>query len=660
MAEPLALKDHSGESQVFFDRMAVGVAFLLVLTVLLVARMFYLQIVQHDLYQTLSDQNRIQVQSVPPIRGLVYDRNGELIADNVPSYRLTITKELVGDLDTTLAELSELIEISEDQISSFKRRLKRRQRPFESVPVVFKMTPEEIARVSVNRYLMPGVEVEAALVRHYPKGELMAHALGSVRRINESDARRLDPVAYSGTNHIGKIGIEKFYEPQLLGKVGYRRVETDARGRVMAILDQTPPEQGKNLTLFVDSKLQEAASDALGDRRGAVVAIDPKTGGVLALVSKPSYDPNLFVTGIDFETYGGLRDSIDVPLFNRAIQGQYEPGSTIKPFIGLIGLMTGQITPEFTIEDRGEFKLPNNSRLYRDWNWQVNNSGGHGIVNLQKAIYRSCNIFFYQLAVKLGIDRLHEHLDLFGFGRNVAIDLPEARDGLLPSREWKQGARGETWFPGDTVNIGIGQGDILVTPLQLAASVAMLANRGRAVMPRMIKTGVEIPEVPAKNKLQDIDLVPDHVWDLIHNSMEMVVHRNEGFGENGTAWAYIGRDIDYRMAGKSGTAQVVGIAQGEVYDEEILSERQRKHAWFVAFAPVEDPQIAIAVLVENGGGGSSVASPVAREVLDFYMSHNRPDRVVADLEKTGKHAKTVATKATEVAEVSRVAGASAL
>lgn len=634
MAEPLALKDLSGESQIFFDRMAVAVAFMLLLTASLVIRLFYLQIVQHDLYQTLSDQNRIQVQSIPPTRGLVYDRNGELIADNVPSYRLTLTAERIDNIDETLAQLDELIEISDDQISSFKRRLKRRQRPFESVPILFKMTPEEIARISVNRYRMPGVEVEAALVRHYPKGQLMAHALGSVRRINESDARRLDPVAYSGTNHIGKIGIEKYYESQLLGKVGYQRVETDARGRVMAVLDQTLPVPGKNLTLHVDSGLQQAASEALGDRRGTVVAIDPRTGGVLALVSKPSYDPNLFVTGIDFKSYAALRDSVDVPLFNRAVQGQYEPGSTLKPFIGLAGLMAGQTTPEFTIEDRGEFKLPNNSRLYRDWNWKVNNSGGHGTVNLQKAIYRSCNVYFYQLAVKLGIDRLHDHLGMFGFGRNVAVDLPEARNGLLPSREWKQAVRGEPWYPGDTVNIGIGQGDILVTPLQLASAVAMLANRGKAVIPRMIKEGVEVPETPASEQLQDMDLVPDHVWDLIHESMGMVVHRgNQGFGENGTAWAYIGRDVAYRMAGKSGTAQVVGIAQGEEYDKELLSERQRKHAWFVAFAPIDAPEIAIAVLVENGGGGSSIASPVARQILDYHLLHNNSARVVAGVAK---------------------------
>ena len=630
MAEPLALKDHRNESQIFFDRIAIGVGFLLFLTVLLVARLFYLQILQHDVYQTLSDQNRIQVQSIPPTRGLVFDRDGELIADNIPSYRLTITKERVEDLDQTIAELREILEISDDQVASFKRRLSRRQRPYESVPVLFRMTPEEIARVSVNRYRLSGVEVEAALVRHYPKGELMAHALGSVRRINERDARRLDPVAYSGTNHIGKIGIEKYYESALLGEVGYQRVETDARGRIMAVLDQTPPVPGKNITLHLDTSLQMAASDALGARRGTVVALDPKTGGVLALVSKPSYDPNLFVTGIDFATYASLRDSIDVPLFNRALQGQYEPGSTLKPFVGLVGLMTGATTADHTIEDKGEFRLPNNSRVYRGWNWTKDNPGGHGRVNLYKAIYRSSNVYFYQLAVNLGIDTLHENLSLFGFGHDYAIDLPEARSGLLPSRDWKQGARGQPWFPGDTVNIGIGQGDILVTPLQLATAVAILANRGKAVMPRMLKSGIEAPELTADKKLQDIDLVPDHVWASVHEAMGMVVHRgNQGFDENGTAWAYIGRDINYKMAGKSGTAQVVGIAQGEEYDEELLNERQRKHAWFVAFAPFEDPEIAVAVLVENGGGGSEIASPVARQVLDHYMETRSTDRVIA-------------------------------
>jgi len=637
MAEPLALKDHTGESRIFFDRVTLGFGFLILLTLFLVARLFYLQILRHDLFTTLSDRNRIQVQSLPPIRGLIYDRNGELIADNIPSYQLSLTKERVEGLDETLAKLDELIGLSDDEITTFKKRLSRRQRPFEAVPVLYRLTPEEMAKISVNSYALPGVEIEARLVRHYPNGELMAHAVGSVRRINEEDARSLDSVAYSGTDHLGKLGIEKFYERSLLGKVGYQRVETDARGRVMKVLDAVPPIPGKNLTLYVDIGLQRAASEALGNRRGAVVAIDPKTGGILALVSNPSYDPNLFVTGIDYQSYAELRDSRDVPLFNRALQGQYEPGSTIKPFIAFTGLVTGATTPEFTIyNDPGWFKLPNNSRLYRDWNWKKDGRGGHGDVNLQKAIYRSCNVYFFTLAAKLGIDKIHDNLKLFGFGTNTAIDLPEARSGLLPSREWKKAARGLPWYPGDTVNIGIGQGDMLVTPLQLATAIATLANRGKIVTPRMMKSGVELPVQTNEKQLFDIKNVPDNIWSLIIEAMGMVVHRgNQGYGENGTAWAYIGRGIGYRMAGKSGTAQVVGIPQGEEYDAEELTERQRKHAWFVGFAPIDKPEIALAVLVENGGGGSSVAAPIVRKILDYYLLESR-DKVAKRIEIPGQ------------------------
>jgi penicillin-binding protein 2 len=620
MVEPLALKDHSGESRIYFVRAALGFGVLIVLTLFLVARLFYLQIIQHDLFTTLSDKNRIQVQSLSPIRGLIYDTNGELIADNVPTFNLTITKERVVDLDQTLVKLASWLELTDEDISRFRKRQKRRQRPFESVPILFELSQSEIARASVNLYSLPGVQIEAKLVRHYPKGKLMAHAVGSVRRINENDARRLDPVAYSGTDHIGKIGIERFYEKDLLGKVGYQRVETNARGKVMKVLGSVLPVPGKDLILHLDSSLQQAASDALGDRRGAIVAIDPKTGGILALVSKPGYDPNLFVTGIDYESYAELRDSLDVPLFNRALQGQYEPGSTIKPLIALTGLVTGITNPDYTINDPGYFKLPRSKRLYRDWNWTKEGYGGHGLVNLQKAIYRSCNVYFYKLAVELGIDRIHKYLNLFGFGRNTALDLSEARKGLLPSRQWKETTRELPWYPGDTVNIGIGQGDMLVTPLQLATAITVIANRGQWVAPRMLKQGSELVHQNEAGTPEDIDLVPSHVWDLIIASMEMVVHRgNQGYGENGTAWAYIGRDIPYRMAGKSGTAQVVGIKQGEEYDEEELEERQRKHAWFVAFAPADDPEIAIAVLLENGGGGSSQASPVARAVIDSYL-----------------------------------------
>lgn len=635
MDEPLALKDHTWESRIFFERIVVGFGLLLVLTLVLVARLFYLQIVQHDLYATLSDKNRIQVQPLPPVRGLIYDRNGEILADNSPSFNLTITPERVNDLEFTFARLDELLGLEPDQIIAFTRRVERRQRPFESVPLLFKLTQEQIARFSVDRHALPGVEVEARLVRHYPKGELMVHAVGSVRRINEADARRLDPVAYARTDYVGKIGVERFYEQDLLGTVGYQQVEIDARGKVMKILESNLPVPGKDLVLHVDSSLQKVASDALGNRRGVVVAIEPATGGIMAMVSKPGYDPNLFVTGIGHATYAALRDSRDVPLFNRAVQGQYEPGSTIKPIIALAGLVTGTINADFTIDDPGWFRLPGNERLYRDWNWKAGGIGGHGRVNLQKAIYRSCNVYFYTLALKLGIDRLDDYLALFGFGVNTALDLPEARNGLLPGRQWKKEARGLPWYPGDTLNIGIGQGDMLVTPLQLATAVTVLANRGRWVAPRMLSSGSDLINRSEVQRMDSIELIPDHVWDQVIGAMEKVVHRgNQGYGENGTAWAYIGQDIDYRMAGKSGTAQVVGIKQGEEYNEDELDERQRKHAWFMAFAPVINPKIALVVLVENGGGGSSIAAPIARTIIDHYLNRTSSlnDPVVASVE----------------------------
>ena len=623
MVEPLALKDHTWESRIFVERVVVCFGVLVILTLLLVARFFYLQIVQYDVYATLSDKNRIQVQPLAPIRGLIYDRNGELLADNSPSFDLTITPERVEDLDQTLERLDSIFRLTDEDIADFENRVKRRQRPFESVPLLFKLTAEEIARFSVDRHAISGVEVEAKLVRHYPRGELMVHAVGSVRRINESDARRLDAVAYSGTNHVGKIGVEKFYEEDLLGNVGYQQVEIDVRGKVMKVMESNPPSRGKDLILHVDSSLQAAASAALGDRRGTVVAIEPKTGGILALVSKPGYDPNLFVTGMDHETYALLRDSKDLPLFNRAVQGQYEPGSTLKPIIALAGLVTGMTNADYTIEDPGWFSLPKNERLYRDWNWRSSGAGGHGKVNLEKAIYRSCNVYFYGLAVKMGIDRLDDYLALFGFGVNTVLDLPEARSGLLPTRKWKEDKRGLPWYPGDTVNIGIGQGDILVTPLQLATAVTVIANRGKWVPPRMLKSGSDLIDRSTVPRLDSIELIPDPVWDLVIRAMEKVVHRGDQvYGENGTAWAYIGQDIEYRMAGKSGTAQVVGIKQGEVYDAEELDERQRKHAWFVAFAPVDNPTIALAVLIENGGGGSEFAAPVARAVLDHHLLKN--------------------------------------
>lgn len=622
MSEYLTFKNKTNESQVFFERVIFLFVFFLLLALILIFRYFYLQVVEYEPYKTLSENNRIHTQPLPPTRGLIYDRYGVLIADNLPDFAVTIVKERVDDLDDTIFKLRELIKISDEQLELFKRRLKRRNRPYEAVPIRSRLSEKEIAIVSVNQFVLPGVEVKARLVRHYPKGELIAHALGSVRRINEMDVRTLDKVAYAGMDHVGKVGIEKHYEKVLIGTVGYERVETNALGRIMQTVDSTLPVPGVNLSLHLDASLQKAASDALGDRRGSIVAIEPKTGGVLALVSKPSYDPNPFVTGIGEESYAALRDSPDVPLFNRAIQGQYEPGSTIKPFIGLVGLDRTVVDAGYTIDDPGWFQLPGEERLYRDWNWTKTDTGGHGKVNFQKAIYRSCNIYFYELALKLGIDVLHENLAHFGFGLNLAQDLPEAHKGLLPSREWKRSNRRTPWFPGDTVNIGIGQGDMLVTPFQLAVATSVLANRGKWVQPRLLKSGLGDEDSAKKTVTapvpETISISEKH-WDLVIKSMEMVIHRGNLYQDSGTAWAYIGQSIPYRMAGKSGTAQVVGIAQGALYDEEELDERKRKHAWFIAFAPVEDPKIAVAVLVENGGGGSSVAAPVARQVIDHYL-----------------------------------------
>jgi penicillin-binding protein 2 len=431
-------------------------------------------------------------------------------------------------------------------------------------------------------------------------------------------------VQYSATEFIGKRGVEAFYERTLHGQVGYQKAESDALGRLRQTLDVQSPMAGKDLHLHLDIDLQRAGVAALANRRGAVVALDPRNGGVLAMVSQPSYDPNFFVTGMSEAAFAALSTSKYVPLFNRATNGQYAPGSTFKPIVGLAGIALEATTWDTVVEDRGAFQLPGQERVYRDWSWTKDNSGGQGMVDLRRAIYRSSNVYFYDLASRLPIRDLVDFAGQFGLGRNLAVDMPSASSGLLPDPVWKQGAKGLPWFPGDSVNMGIGQGDLLATPLQMAVVAATLANRGRLVQPRMLRS----IDTPAQNDAEAlapatqiaIEQIAAEDWEKMVASLEDVVHLgNQGFRRNGTAWAYIGQNIDYRIAGKSGTAQVVEISQGEEYDEETLSEFDRKHAWFIAFAPVENPTIALAVLVENGGGGSSVAGPVARAVLDAYM-----------------------------------------
>ena len=635
------LKDVDQERRDFASRTLVVFCIVALMCCVLTARMVWLTVFKHDEYRTISEDNRIQMFGVPPPRGRIYDRAGNLLADNVPVFSIFVIPELTDDIDAALAEIAALVELSDEEIDAF-HTLASESFPHSPVRVKPQITPEERAVIEVNRHRLGGVQVRPDTVRHYPYGEVMAHAVGSVRRKTAEDIRRLDRRRYSRTQFVGRRGVEAFYEHSLHGEPGSRQVEIDAHGREQRELDRNPPEPGKNLTLHLDASLQIAAAEALGERRGAVVAIDPRSGGILAMASVPDYDPNLFVTGMDPAVYNKLANSPDKPLFNRATNGRYAPGSTFKPVVGLAALAAGVTDWERTMADNGEYRLPNSTRVFRDWSWTEDNSGGQGIVDLHRAIYRSSNVYFYDLGHKLPVDALPRFAAQFGYGQVLSIDVADAVPGLLPDSEWKRGARGEGWYPGDNVNLAIGQGDLLATPLQLATVAAIIANRGGVVRPRMLlESDADLPEFehgaeqarvvgPGREdaglrpevaglRSEDAGLRPED-WRRMVEAMEAVVHRgNRGYRENGTAWAYIGQDIAYRMAGKSGTAQVVGIAQGEEYDEEALDEYSRKHAWFIAFAPVDDPRIAVCVLVENGGSGSSVAGPVAREVLDHYL-----------------------------------------
>ncbi|MEC7251182.1 MAG: penicillin-binding protein 2 [Pseudomonadota bacterium] len=621
MAVALAIKDPNKEKEMIVGRAIAFFVVVVLCVCLLVARFVQLQIYEHESYQSRSDKNRIQVQPLAPPRGLIYDTNGILLADNRPSSALGIVVERTDELDAVIAELREIIALSDEQVEQFHEAKKRARRPGEAVVIADNLSDADIAALAVNRHRITGVEVITQLQRYYPLGAIAAHAVGSVRRMTERDVQQNDEAAYRATQFIGKRGVEAYYEEALHGRPGFQQVETDAHGRIRKVIDSDPPTVGKNLTLHLDARLQQAAVDALGEQRGAIVAIDPKTGGVLALVSKPSYDPNQFIVGMTDAQFQALSGSVYVPLFNRATNGQYAPGSTFKPVVGLAGVASGAMQWDTQIDDNGSFRLPGGEREYRDWSWTVDNSGGQGVVDLRRAIYRSSNVYFYDVASRLDVNYLAGFAEGFGFGRNLAVDISDASRGLVPDPEWKLGAKGEKWYQGDSVNMGIGQGDLLVTPLQIATYVAMIANGGKTVRPRMVK-GPEAAPVSDAASYEPTHLtsLTDDDWLRLIASMEDVVHLGgQGFRGNGTAWAYIGQDISYRMAGKSGTAQVVEIRQGEEYNEEELSEFRRKHAWFMAFAPVDDPQIALAVLVENGGGGSSVAAPVARKVVDAYL-----------------------------------------
>jgi len=610
-----ALKDHLRETRLFVVRAAVTGVLMVLLMAGLAVRLGYLQVSLYDHYRTLSSENRVKLVPLPPTRGLIYDRNGVLLADNYPTYSLEITPDQVRDLDRTLEDLKLVVPITDEDLQRF-HRARRQQRRFDSIPIRVKLDDEEVARFAVVRHRFPGVDIQARLLRRYPEGDRAVHVLGYVGRINQQEQEQIDAASYAGSTHIGKLGIERNYEAELHGEVGLQQVEVNALGRVIRVLETRAPEPGKNLRLHLDMGLQEAALEALGDETGAAVAIDPKTGGVLALVSKPGYDPNPFVEGISGALYKQLRDDPEKPLYNRALRGLYPPGSTIKPFVALAGLELGAVSAGQNKFCPGFYQLPGQSHRYRDWK-----KGGHGVVDLNKAIVESCDVYFYDLAHDLGIDRLQKFLSGFSFGRKTGIDLTEELGGLLPSREWKERARRQPWYPGETLIVGIGQGYLLTTPLQLASAAATLANGGRYVAPR-VAAAIEAPDgslsVPAPQPPPvQLPVRSRASWEDVTQGMLDVVE-----GQRGTARRI--RTDAYRIAGKTGTAQVFTVGQAEEYDEDKIDKKLRDHALFIAFAPVEDPRIAVAVLIEHGGHGGSVAAPIARRIMDVYLMGEQP------------------------------------
>ncbi len=595
---------------------AGGVAALLFLT--LFSRFVWLQIIQYDHYHALAENNRISLVPAPPSRGVIYDRQGEVLAQNFSAYTLEITPDKAGKLEATLDQLGEVVSIDAGDRKRFKRLLAE-SKNFESIPIRNRLTEEEVARFTVNRYRFPGIEVKARLFRQYPYGEIFSHVVGYIGRIGQHDLDRLGAseqlANYRGTDHIGKLGIEASYEAWLHGRTGIEKVETDSSGRAVRLLSRSAPVSGHNLYLHLDARLQQVAEKVFGDYRGALVALDPRNGGVLALVSKPGFDPNLFVDGIDSATWRELNDAHERPLINRALRGVYPPGSTLKPFMGLAGLELGVRKPGDTIADPGYFTLSGSSHRYRDWK-----KDGHGMVDLKKSITISCDTYYYGLAHQMGIEHMAGFLTQFGFGQKSGVDLDGELAGLMPTPEWKQRRFKQPWWPGETVIAGIGQGYVLSTPMQLAVATMAIANDGVVYKPQLIRAWRDpasgLMSYAAPRILRRIPLKPEFLR-LVKEAMVDVTL------PGGTA-AVAGANAPYLFAGKTGTAQVVGIRQGEKYDEHRVAARNRDHALFIAFAPADAPKIVLAVMVENGGHGGSTAAPVARKVIDYWLLGKLP------------------------------------
>jgi penicillin-binding protein 2 len=618
----VTIKDHWSEQRIFDQRALVAGVIIVTLTFILIARLFLLQVVRHDYYTDLSQGNRVRIEPIPAARGLILDRNGEVMASNQPAYQLELVPEQVPDLDKTLAGLVALNLIEKDELGDVRRAIRSR-RAFDSVPIRLRMSEEDIARFAVRRFEFPGVDIKTRQTRWYPNIDLAVHALGYVAAISESDLEKIDRAAYAGTTLIGKLGVEASYEEQLHGSNGFREVLVNAQGRSVQKQGQLTPDlkvraptAGSDLMLSIDLPSQRVAEEALADKRAALVAIDPQNGDVIALVSRPGFDPNLFGRGLTRAEFAALNENIDKPLLNRAIRGTYPPGSTVKPVMALAGLYYHAIDPHDHQFCGGIYRIPGSSLPYRE-----GRTGRHGSVDMETAIAKSCDVYFYSLANKLGVDRIAAFLSPFGFGRITGIDITGERAGILPSKEWKRSyykrPQDQIWFPGETVSFGIGQGYMIVTPLQLAHHVTVLANGGRSYKPRLVSairdsaTGKVRRLPPVKG--EEVKLSSPNDWRVVHEGMAATLTR-------GTASGTAGKAMTYTIAGKTGTAQVFTVARNASLDnQKTVSDRLRDHSWFVAFAPAEAPRIAVALIVENGGFGSQVAAPIVRKVMDTYL-----------------------------------------
>ncbi len=615
----MELKNTEQELERFRQRLLIVGGLVLLAFLLLFVRFFWLQVIQHDYYQTRAEDNRISLVPILPNRGLIIDRNGVILARNYSAYTLEITPSRVADLEATIDELAQIINIQPKDRKRFKKLLEE-SRNFESLPIRTRLSDEEVARFVAQRFRFPGVDIKARLFRQYPNLESASHLLGYIGRITDKDIERIEEKElednYRGTDHIGKTALEQKYEFELHGQTGFEQVEIDAGGRAVRVLSRIPPVAGNNLTLTIDSKLQEVAEKAFGDRRGALVAIEPATGGVLALVSMPGYDPNLFVDGIDTQSWDALNTSLDKPMVNRALNGAYPPGSTFKPFMGLAGLELGKRTPQQTISDPGFYNF--GGHHFRD-----DKKGGHGSVDLYKSIVHSCDTYYYMLANDLGIDNIAAFMAPLGFGSRTGIDIEGESKGVLPSPAWKKERfkrpEQQRWYAGETISIGIGQGYNTYTPIQLAQATATLANNGVMFRPHLVKFITDT----RSGAIRPIEPFPLRTIPLKAENIEAIKQAMVGVNKEGTgARAFSG--AEYVSAGKTGTAQVYSL-KGAKYVEGQVKERMRDHALFIAFAPADQPKIALAILVENGGFGAQAAAPIARQVLDYYLLGKLPN-----------------------------------